>query len=331
MRFVSECRLARLTLHTRKNVKSRNVSMAIGVAVLVLAGTLAGALVLCHRQHSACASGDAPYACADVAIVTVIPEEYVAMTSKLATQPVPAACAVCTNAFRWVYGTIPAAGSAAAYRVVVGIAGEAGTTSGALATAEAIRLFAPRYVLLVGVAGGMPGKLREGDLLLAKSIWGYDYGAVRQEFEPRLDFTFRADPRLLAAAAGLDDGWRAQLTVASPVFGRVPQKVVGQAASGNKVIENVGSAFWNGVLSVNDQIAGIEMEGAGAAAAVELARTNGSAVGFLMIRGISDVPADINGPLTEKKDREKWKVYAADVAATFAHYFIAHAWPEAAR
>lgn len=101
--------------------------------------------------------------------------------------------------------------------------------------------------------------------------------------------------------------------------------------SGNKVIEFMDSEFVEHVMQVNSAIAGVEMEGAGAAAAVEDAHAHGIDVGFLMIRGISDLPEKTSGVLRDKDDRELWKAYAADAAASYTLGLLRHGWPDAPR
>lgn len=268
--------------------------------------------------------------CVDIAILTVIPEEYFAVVGKLAVDEVPAACRDCVNRYGWVYAELDSPQHEKPYRVVVGMAGEAGTTSGALAAQRALLRFRPRHLLLVGVAGGLPDRLRQGDVVLSESIWSYDYGAVDRRFWPRQDFTFRPDPRLLTAGLALEAPWQDDIESESPEPSRVPALRSGQIGSGNKVIEFMGSDFADGVLAANPQIVGVEMEGAGAAAAVEEARVQGQPVGFLMIRGISDVPRDL-GVLGDKKERELWKRYAADAAASYTLRLIRDNWPDPPR
>ena len=269
--------------------------------------------------------------CVDIAIVTVIAEEYRAMVTKLDTKEVPQACPSCANRYAWVGARIPSLEHRQSYRIVIGMAGEAGIVSGALAVQRAITRFRPRYVLLVGVAGGMPNRVRQGDVLLATSIWNYDYGAVDTEFHPRHDFTFRSDGRLLAAALALSTPWQDRIAKESPEPDYRPERYAGRFGSGNKVIEYMGSSFVNSIMEVNASIDGVEMEGAGAAAAIEAATAQGINVGFLMIRGISDVPQQVDPVLGDKKDREKWKLYAADAAASYTLSLIEHNWPEPPR
>jgi nucleoside phosphorylase len=268
--------------------------------------------------------------CVDIAILTVIPAEYFALIGKLRVDRVAPPCPHCVNRYGWVYAELDSPRHAKPYRIVIGMAGEAGTTAGALAAQHALARFRPRHLLLVGVAGGLPDRLRQGDVVLSESIWAYDYGAVDERFRPRQDFTFRADPQLLAAAIAVPEGWQEDIESEAPDPSRIPALRSGQIGSGNKVIEFIGSRFADSVLEANSQIVGVEMEGAGAAAAVEEAHIEGHQVGFLMIRGISDVPQDI-GVLRDKKDRERWKRYAADAAASYTLRLIRDQWPDPPR
>jgi hypothetical protein len=67
------------------------------------------------------------------------------------------------------------------------------------------------------------------------------------------------------------------------------------------------------------------MEGAGAAAAIEAAHANGLTVGFVMIRGISDMPGMVAGSGTDVRDG--WKRFAADAAACFLIEVLTTRWP----
>jgi nucleoside phosphorylase len=64
------------------------------------------------------------------------------------------------------------------------------------------------------------------------------------------------------------------------------------------------------------------MEGAGAAAAIEQAGSQGISTRFMMIRGISDLPR-AKGKNKGRKERDDWKPYASDVAAAFVIGWIA--------
>ncbi|WP_348304915.1 hypothetical protein [Methanothrix sp.] len=66
----------------------------------------------------------------------------------------------------------------------------------------------------------------------------------------------------------------------------------------------------------------VEMEGAGAAAAIEQAGCQGITTRFMMIRGISDLPR-AKGKNKGRKERDAWKAYASNAAAAFVMGWIA--------
>ena len=73
----------------------------------------------------------------------------------------------------------------------------------------------------------------------------------------------------------------------------------------------------------------VEMEGAGAAAAIDQAGSQGIPTRFMMIRGISDLPR-AKGVNKGIKERDAWKAYASNAAAAFVMGWIAEGAPLAA-
>src|SRR6266480_2021649 len=86
----------------------------------------------------------------DIAVITVLPEEYRAVVDQL-TRPSKEELA---NNYAWTIGEITHQRSGEAFRVVTAMALDPGNASGALATGSTIWNFEPRYVFLVGIAGG---------------------------------------------------------------------------------------------------------------------------------------------------------------------------------
>jgi hypothetical protein len=78
------------------------------------------------------------------------------------------------------------------------------------------------------------------------------------------------------------------------------------------------------------------MEGAGAAAAVREMRGRYGAE-FVMIRGISDMPpAQVakkvkGGASAQTAERDAWKAFASDAAASFAVQLVSLGWPSPPR
>lgn len=179
----------------------------------------------------------------------------------------------------------------------------------AVAVGEALQSFTPRYVLVVGIAGGVAGQAALGDVLIAEQVAGYE---VQKLLPERLEIrwsVFRANPELLAAARDrLRADWSEGLRLKRPGRGQ-PRLLFGPIASGDKVIASnrvvaCYQATWPKLL-------GVEMEAVGVASTLEQQRRG---PGFLMIRGVSDL-ADENKNKTATK---RWRPYACAIAARCA-------------
>jgi len=270
----------------------------------------------------------------DVAIITVLPEEYHAVLRKLENvRPVmdPDGRA---NVYVWATGEVPSADRKTPRRLVVAMVGEAGEVSGALATKVTIDHWSPRDVLLVGIAGGLSDALTLGDVVISTQIWGYEHGHLGTRYDSAGIYFFQPDPTLLKAALDLGPDWRKRIEVTAPDHSALSKVVGGKTASGNKVIENTSSDFFAESLHLDTSIMAVEMEGAGASAAIEKDHDMGGTTGFLMIRGISDLVEKETGKAStfnkpgRNPQRDLWKRYAADVAASFAVGLIESNWPD---
>jgi nucleoside phosphorylase len=278
---------------------------------------------------------------ADIAIITVIREEYQAVLTALeryGCRPThDPGTAAQPNQYGWVAGELKV-DSGRVYQLVIALAGLPGPTRMADAVSTTVRRYTPRHVLLVGIAGGFPlDGLSRGDVALSSVIYDYEYGKITTEFAPRLDFTYQVDSTLLNSAIALharDQRWTTVKEPPRPSGAREnPKLIPGAIASGNKVVDNADNAFFARVRDAWPKLLAVEMEGAGAASAIESVRSR-STIGFMMVRGISDMPqfgkqagetarpADGN-----KAERDLWKRYAATTAAEFTIHWIVRGWP----
>jgi len=192
--------------------------------------------------------------------------------------------------------------------------------------------------LLIGIAGGLqPQVVSKGDVVLSSDIWGYEYGKIEHGFHPRPDLKFGADTALLNCAVAFshrNSDWAKSIETSRPETTDISKVVFGPVASGDKIIDDIGDPFFQSVLQAWPKLCAVEMEGVGASAAIKTARDKGQVVGFLMVRGISDMPPDFTrGTQTSSQtaQRDAWKKYASAAAATFAVQFIREAWPMAPR
>jgi len=276
---------------------------------------------------------DKPRSLADVVILTVLPEEYNSICKRLSKLGHPPDMGSVPNLYAWRSGYVFCKSFDSSYRIVVGMVGRAGTTEGALATEEAIRLWRPRYIIFSGIGGGLPDPKEKdarptlGDVVIADVIYGYEYGKIDKIFKPRSNWVYRTDLGLMngAMSTALSKGWRKHIEAEPPVE-CTPEVIRGEIASGDKVVDDPTNEFFDQVLKTWPKINAVEMEGAGAAAAIEHANSLGFNTGFMMIRGISDIPrAEGEGKGTEERDA--WKKYASDVAAAFTIEWISNGLP----
>lgn len=154
-------------------------------------------------------------------------------------------------------------------------------------------------------------------MVVADVIYGYEYGKIDEKFLVRTNWTYRTDKALLigAKAYSRSDGWRKSINAKPPAKCN-PKVISGEIASGDKVIDNPSNLFFKQVHKMWPKIIAVEMEGAGVASAIEQAQSLGISTGFMMIRGISDLPR-AEGKDRGTKERDAWKIYASDVAAAF--------------
>jgi nucleoside phosphorylase len=270
----------------------------------------------------------------DIAVITILREEYAAVLGLLSRRRPIVGTDTFPNAHSWEYGEIDSPRHQKAYTVVLAQSARAGTNAAAVTTKNTLLAFRPRYILVVGIAGG----LREadlGDVVVADRICGYEYGKVDQGFRPRPDHDYPADMPIVSAAGTFADrepNWH--LEVEDSLRGLRPRILVGPVASGDKVVDDRSDAFFAEVLKSRPKLIAVEMEGAGVAAAIQDARELNQPVGFGMIRGISDIPKhgrSATAPGLSQSEqtemRDTWKERASAAAAACAVQLIRLTWP----
>jgi nucleoside phosphorylase len=184
-----------------------------------------------------------------------------------------------------------------------------GNVKAAAATTEAIRIWNPRQIILGGIAGGVQ-KAKErclGDVLVADQIVDYELGKLKPESLERRYNVYRPSKLLLDAGKAISNSWANSVREQRPdgTTGRIlPQAHFGTVASGQKVVTNL--EFLNDLQKEWVELIGMEMEGAGVAAAVYESQTT---AGLLLAKGVSDWadPAKTDG----------WQRYAAATSAAF--------------
>lgn len=269
----------------------------------------------------------------DIAIVTALDEEYDAVLSRLLNpRDPPQVRSPFPNLFGWKLGEIAKVDGAGRFKVVLGKALRSGNMDTLLATMRVIDRWSPNYVLFSGIAGGIKrDSLKQGDIVLSDNIWHYEYQKIIDGIHVPRHRDFAPHGGLVTSARTFGRGsqaWKSCGT-APPSPDHVPNCLAGLIGSGEKVMDDLKPAFVQAMLNARPEIRAVEMEAAGAGAAIRNAQEEGRSVGFMMVRGISDMPSDGTGPSgSGTKERDGWKLYASAVAAHFIVSWIASStWP----
>jgi nucleoside phosphorylase len=277
----------------------------------------------------------------DVAIITILEEEYEAVLRLLKRVRQVTGSATVDNQHAWVVGEIDAPALRVPYTVVLAMSPRPGTNAAVIVTKNTLQAFDPRCVLVVGVAGGL-GDLKLGDVVVADRICAYEYGKLDQgRFFARNDLDSPTDAALTSAACTLParyPGWYSEVAQPAELRHLSPRIVVGQVASGDKVVDDPSAAFFASVIRSRPKLQAIEMEGAGAAAAIQDVREMQRGASFGMIRGISDLPRQGGsrpgrqaGKPAQAEMRDSGKIPASATAAAAAVQLIRLSWPRPPR
>lgn len=267
----------------------------------------------------------------DVVILTPLALEY------------SAACEYLQDAQRLAEEPFPTTrGVLAGYTTVVSMPPQTGGYGATDITRRAISIWRPRWFAVVGVAGGFSQKgVGVGDVLIASRVYGYEHGKVHEQRFVRRDlYDAEPDSSWLAYAKVLEEEqYGRQAAWATRIRGtKRPDRrklaatriYVGPIASGEKVVDDPDYAFFQDAIRELPELYGVEMEAAGAAAALRNLRSeNDRAIGFLMIRGVSDVPRPPGGDSGPRgtTQRDRWKPFAARAAMAALEHLLAERRP----
>jgi nucleoside phosphorylase len=195
-----------------------------------------------------------------------------------------------------------------------------GTHAALEGTRDLIEDLRPSVILLVGIAGGIGGRdgTKLGDVIVADFVDYYEFRKVVDGRNQMRRIPFDQPSLLLRhriAEQVISEGtWTNRLTVACP-GGTLPQAIVGNIISGEKLMGDPNNDEQRRILNEFDKALAVDMESYGLARAVFRSRESVHYnPQYLIIRGISDL---INQPGNDQQ-RQQWREYAANTAATFA-------------
>ncbi|MBD0347138.1 MAG: SAVED domain-containing protein, partial [Coleofasciculus sp. Co-bin14] len=169
----------------------------------------------------------------------------------------------------------------------------------------------PSNVLMLGIAGGVRGKVELGDVVVAKFVFYYELAKLTLEGEQLRPNQFPTDQLLYTRAYVYEaTEWKGMIEVLRPGHiseTSLPNVHFDPIASGEKVIADEETI--PKLVKVCPKLVAVAMEGAGVARAARN-YPHGQPPRFLEIRGICDF-ADPN-------KNDDWHDYAANAAAAFA-------------
>ncbi len=137
----------------------------------------------------------------------------------------------------------------------------------------------PTLVLMVGMCGGLPENgAKEGMVIMAREVFNYEPARLRDGVSKWNPTGYRCAARLLDLANALDS---------EHAFGDVEVKSTKDYASGDKLIDDLGSELRLKILALSGDILGFEMEAPDLLHAVwELERSK--SVSVAIVKGVSD-------------------------------------------
>lgn len=132
----------------------------------------------------------------DIAILTVIPPELAAAKAALGIQDISNNRTKTQDSQTiYLHGELFSERTQRNYRVALGCIGNAGNYNSSQAATEVIQAHDPKLILLVGIAAGIEGKAKLGEVVFSERVLGYESAALRQlengtqTIQPRPDMT----------------------------------------------------------------------------------------------------------------------------------------------
>lgn len=198
-------------------------------------------------------------------------------------------------------------------QIAIMMLSQMGNVESGNSTSKAIKQLHPDYIFMVGIAGGVRGKINLGDLLISTDIIYYELAKLTPEGSQIRQRSITADSVVLRCAQNyLDTGWKELIGITPPDHPKedeFPRIHFSPIAVGEKVIAD-GSQI-ECLLRINPNIAGVEMESYGVANA---ANNDFSRPRFISIRAICDY--------ADSTKNDQWHSYACAAAAAYAVGFL---------
>ncbi len=185
-----------------------------------------------------------------------------------------------------------------------------GNNEAAVATTKLLQRWEPKNLMMVGIAGGVHGKVDLGDVVVSQFCHYYEMAKLTDEGNQQRPEQFPCDRLLYSRAYAYEvSEWKGHIGIVRPgtvvqIENLLPDVHFGPIGCGEKVIADTKTLPW--LLQDCPKLLAVAMEGAGVARA---ATSHVNPPRFLEIRGISD--------FADAQKNDDWRVYAANAAAAF--------------
>lgn len=234
----------------------------------------------------------------DVVVLTALPIELSAIHAALGSLPTVGERKTPAGTTYWT-AEVQSRKSSRALRVCVSSIGSAGNPDAAAAVTELATLMKPRLVIMVGIAAGLRGKCRLGEVVLSDRVVAYEPAAatvadgvsteIARPDAYRIAHSIQQDVTSYLADARLQDRLLAHTVVPAAGFSGIDTDLVAKAltvrsatiASGEKLLRDPEK--FQAIRTLHGKIEVAEMEAVGVATACYR-----SGASFLVVRGISD-------------------------------------------
>jgi len=234
----------------------------------------------------------------DVVVLTALPTELSAIRATLGSSLTVGEHKTPAGTTYWT-AEVESRKSSRALRVCVSSIGSAGNPDAAAAVAELVTLMRPRLVMMVGIAAGLRGKCRLGEVVLSDRVVAYEPAAatvaegvsteIARPDAYRVAHSIQQDVTSYLADPGLQDRLLPHTVIPAAGFSGIDADLVAKAltvrsatiASGEKLLRDPNK--FQAIRTLHGKIEVAEMESVGVATACYRGGAS-----FLVVRGISD-------------------------------------------
>lgn len=200
--------------------------------------------------------------------------------------------------------------------IVVSHSPRMGLSAAAALTAKMCVKFAPKYMIMAGIAAGIKNKVNLGDILVADPCWDWGNGKLTEEkgkplfqsapHQENLPINIRTKiQKIRDNELYVDEirkGWQGNSQKELSIK-------LGPIASGAVVLEDPQTA--RNILSQHRETLGIEMEAYGVMAATSISSCTSKAI---IIKSVCD--------FADPEKNDDWQDYACYTSAQFVYHFI---------